>query len=144
MVKSFIQDLLPLHALFVLLLYIIGTFFTVVILEYRLKNDKLKHTIAAFWSVALMALCAYYIPLLVLGSSKVTVTMKVVAILAGCGAQVGFWLIWFRKQFKAVVPALAIAFALTVVVALLAYAVFLAYVRALIPSGADILTGFLK
>jgi len=125
--KGLFEELLYIHALFVVFLYLVGNFFTVVFLEYKLKNLNLRHTLAAFASVALSGLFAYLIPVAFFSGAPLF-TMQMIAIATIIIIQGLFWWYWFRKNLKAFAPVLALAVVLTVIGALLMYNLFVWYV----------------
>ncbi|MFC1845569.1 hypothetical protein ACFLX2_00400 [Candidatus Dependentiae bacterium] len=134
--KGLLKDFLYLHGLFVFILYFIGNFFTVIILEYQLKNSNLKHTLAAFGCVALSGMTAYFVPALLLGPSHSSFLLQLISVAVACITQAIFWLFWFKKgRLKEFLPALGIAFGLSVVISMLLYSAFTGYIAALIKGG---------
>ena len=129
---SFLRDLIYFHGLFVLLLYFVGNFFTIIILEYQLRSNTLRHTLAAFVCVAFSGVVAYYVPVWFFDAKRTSVTLQFISVAAACSAQGVFWAIWFRKKLRSLWPALLIAFVLSVIVALLMYNLFLWYVRLMV------------
>lgn len=119
------------HVLFVFMLYLIGSFVTVVALEYKLKNVNLKHTLAGFGSVALSAFFAYFVPIHLFGGMPLFY-MQIIGIISALVVQALFWWFWFRDRLKQFIPVLAIAFALTVVVSMIGYNIFVWYFRMVI------------
>lgn len=126
--KGLFKELFYVHALFAILLYLAGNFFTVVMLEYRLKNLNLKHTLASFASVALSGLCAYFIPIYLLRGYSLFV-MQIAAVCSALVMQLLFWWLWFKDELKRFAPSLLIAFTLTVIGALIMYNLFVWYVQ---------------
>lgn len=117
-----------LYGLFVILLYFAGNFFTVVILEHKLKNVNLKHTLAAFAAVALSGIVAYVVPVTLFGLTS-PFAMQLVGISAALAVQGIFWMLWFKGKLRSFAPALILAFILAVLIALLAYNIFVWYAR---------------
>ena len=116
-----------LHGVFAILLYLIGNFFTIVILEYKLKNVNLKHTIAGFVCVALSGMVAYLVPISLLNVSS-PMTMQIIGIISALVVQGVFWFFWFKKDLERFAPALVLAFTLSVLIAFLFYNIFVWYV----------------
>lgn len=133
--RRLLTDFLYFHGFFVFLLYLVGNFFTVIILEYRLKNKNLRHTIAAFICIALSGFAAYYIPIFFLGTKHSSPILQLWSVLIACAAQSIFWIVWFKKRLRSLWPALAIAFGLSVLVAMLMYNSFIGYFSAITRSG---------
>jgi len=117
-----------LHGLFAILLYLVGNFFTIVILEYKLKNVNLKHTIAGFACVAISGLIVYLVPVFFLGITS-PLMMQTVGLISACLVQIIFWWLWFKQNLRKFAPVLVIAFVLSVVVALIAYNLFVWYIN---------------
>jgi len=117
-----------LHGLFAILLYLVGNFFTIVILEYKLKNVNLKHTLAGFACVALTGFIVYFVPIVLFGI-KDPFKMQVIGLTAAFLIQTLFWWLWFRKDLRTFAPVLMLAFVLSVVIALLVYHMFVWYVH---------------
>ena len=116
-----------LHGVFAILLYLVGNFFTIIILEYKLKNVNLKHTLAGFACVALSGIFAYFVPIF-LFQGRSSMVMQLVGIGSALAVQGLFWWFWFRKNLKKFAPALIVAFVLSVVIAFLFYNAFVWYV----------------
>ena len=132
------------HVLFVFMLYLIGSFVTVVALEYKLKNVNLKHTLAGFGSVALSAFFAYFIPMYVFGGMPL-VQMQIVGVISALAVQGLFWWLWFRNRLNQFLPVLAIAFVITVVISMIGYNLFVWYFRMVIKGAvAGVMKGVAK
>lgn len=129
--EALLKHFLYIHALFSVMLYLVGSFITVVILEYKLKNVNLKHTLAGFACVALSGFVAYFIPVYFFGNRPLFY-MQMVGVLSALALQAAFWWFWFRDRLKPFIPALALAFALTVVVAMIGYNIFVWYIGVVI------------
>lgn len=124
--KGLLKEFLYIHALFAFMLYLIGNFITIVILEYKLKNANLKHTLAGFVCVALSGFVAYFIPVHFFGN-KPLFYMQIVGVLSALAVQGVFWWFWFRDRLRQFIPALVLAFGLTVVISMIAYNIFVWY-----------------
>jgi len=116
------------HGVFAILLYLIGNFFTIITLEYKLKNTNLKHTLAGFTCVALSGICAYLIPVVLFGVRS-SMMMQVVGVVAALVVQAIFWFFWFKKDLRKFAPALVIAFVLSALIAFFFYNAFVWYVK---------------
>ena len=119
-----------LHGLFAILLYLVGNFFTIVILEYKLKNVNLKHTLAGFACVALSGLIVYIVPILFF-DIRSPLMMQTVGLISACLVQGIFWWLWFKKNLRKFAPVLLLAFVLSAVIALLGYNLFIWYVNSI-------------
>lgn len=115
------------YALFVVILYLIGNFFTVITLEYKLKNINLNHTFAAFVCIALSVIFAYIVPITIFGA-RTSIAMQIVGVSSAFFVQGVFWLFWFKGKFKNYFPSLVFAFLLSVLISLSLYNVFIWYV----------------
>lgn len=129
--KALLKELVYIHSLFSFMLYLVGNFIVIVVLEYKLKNPHLKHTVAGFFSIALSGAVAYIVPIYIFKNLS-PFAMQTVGILAAFMTQALFWGFWFRKRFVELVPALVISFALTALVALGMYFIFMSYVDTVI------------
>ena len=119
------------HILFALLLYLIGSFVTVAALAYKLKNVNLNYVLASFGSVALSAFFAYFIPMYIFGGMPLF-QMQIVGVISALAVQVVFWWFWFRDRLKKFLPILAVAFAVTIVISMIGYNIFVWYFRGII------------
>ncbi|MFC1845775.1 hypothetical protein ACFLX2_01460 [Candidatus Dependentiae bacterium] len=128
------------HILFALMYYLIGSFVTVVTIEHKLKNVDPKLTLATFGSVALSAIFSYIIPMYVFGGMGLFY-MQIVGIISALAVQGLFWWLWFRDQLKKYLPVLLIAFALTALITMLGYNLFVWKFRAMIQAA---LSGVMK
>lgn len=134
--QDFIKDFLYFHGLFVFILYFLANFFTVIVLEYKLKNTNLKHTIAAFGCVALSGFTAYFIPVVAFGSVQSSFFLQLISVVVACITQVVFWFFWFKKSFfKEFLPSLVIAFGIAVIISIILYSAFTGYIATLIKGG---------
>lgn len=120
------------YGLFVLILYLVSNVITIIIIEYKLKSNALMHTLAAFVCVAFSSIVAYLIPIFLFARGRSLFTLQLVGVLSASIFQIVFWLLWFKERIRGLVPALCIAFFLSVLIATLVYSVFSLYVRALI------------
>ncbi|MCK5632942.1 hypothetical protein KAH94_04285 [bacterium] len=119
------------HALFAFMIYLFGSFFTIVLLEYKLKNVNLKHTLAGFVSVLFSGLIAYFIPVFLLTTRSLTI-LRFAGIISALVIQGLFWMLWFKDEFKKYLPALIVAFVLTIAFALFVHYSFVSYVNMMI------------
>ena len=117
------------HGLFVLILYMISNVITIIIIEYKLKSNALKHTLAAFVCVALSSIIAYFVPVFLFVQGDSLFTLKLVGVLSASIFQIVFWLLWFKKRFRDFWFVLFIAFFLSVFIAVFVHSAFLAYVK---------------
>ncbi len=126
MTKGLLKNVLYFHALFAFLLYILGTLFTITILEYRLKNSHLNRILAGFACIALSVVAFYFVPILLFGTSSIF-ALQIFGVISMLVVQIFFWFFWFGKEIKAVLPALALAFGLTIALSVLVYFLFTWY-----------------
>ena len=131
---AFLKDLMYFHGLFVLILYLVGTFFTVILVEYQLGSKILRHTLAAFVCVALSGFAAYYVPSVFWGAKRTSFTLQFISVMTACSVQILFWLVWFRQRLRTMWPALVIAFVLSVIVALGMYNFVVWYIRIMVKA----------
>ena len=117
------------HGLFVLILYMTSNVITIIIIEYKLKSNALKHTLAAFVCVALSSIIAYFVPVFLFVQGDSLFTLKLVGVLSASIFQIIFWLLWFKKRFRDFWFVLFIAFFLSVFIAVFVHSAFLAYVK---------------
>lgn len=129
--KALLKEFAYIHSLFSFMLYLVGNFIVIIVLEYKLNNPHFKHTLAGFASIALSGVVAYSVPMYI-SRDLSPVVMQTIGIMSAFLTQSVFWLIWFRRRFKELAPALAIAFIVTVVVSLVMYFSFMAYVQLVI------------
>lgn len=122
------------HGLFVLILYMTSNVITIIIIEYKLKSNALKHTLAAFVCVALSSIIAYLIPVFLFAQSGSLLTLKLVGVLSASIFQIVFWLLWFKKRFRDFWFVLCVAFFLSVFTAVLVQSAFFSYVRVVTKS----------
>jgi hypothetical protein len=129
--KAILKELVYVHSLFSFFLYLVGSVIVTVIVEYKLKNPNLKHTLAGFFAVALSGFAAYIIPMKFFTHLS-PLAMQLVGIAAAFFTQALFWALWFRKKFPALMSALLIAFVLTAVIAVAAYFIFMGYINMIV------------
>jgi len=122
------------HGLFVLILYMISNVITIIIVEYKLKSNALKHTLAAFVCVALSSIIAYFVPVFLFAQKGSLLTLKLVGIFSASIFQIVFWFFWFKKRFRDFWFVLCIAFFLSVFIAVLVQSAFFAYVKTVTKS----------
>jgi len=133
--RILLRNFLYFHGFFIFLLYLISTFVTIIVLEYKLKNQNLKHTIAAFACMGLSAIAAYYIPIAMIHTKHESPRLQLISIMIALAVQIFFWWLWFRERFRKYVPALAMAFGLSVLISLLTYNAFIGYMSKITRAG---------
>jgi len=133
--RRLLKNFLYFHGFFIFLFYLISTFITIIILEYKLKNQNLKHTIAAFTCMGFSAMAAYYIPIFMFHTKHESPRLQLISIVIALAAQMFFWWIWFRERFRKFMPALVMAFCLSVLISLLTYNVFIGYMSTVTRAG---------
>jgi hypothetical protein len=134
--KALIKELMYIHALFSFMVYLVGNLIVIVVLEYKLKNPHLKHTLAGFVCIALSGVAAYFIPVYFFKGLS-PIFMQIIGLFSAFVVQGLFWSVWFRKRIKDFAPALIFAFALTALFAVIMYFSFMWYMKLIVKGAVE-------